>query len=142
MNLEPNQREPSIDHLILQSALDFAIFTLDESGVITAWYPGAEALFGYSAGEIVGKAGDILFTPEDRTADAPRLEIETALASGCATDERWHLRKDGRRGFLSGSMRPVRNRNEKLLGLDYWLHWNQAPSPGSSGSRQGVAKRE
>ncbi len=117
MNAEPNQREPSIDHLILRSALDFAIFTLDESGIITAWYPGAEALFGYSEDEIVGKAGDILFTPEDRAANAPRLEIETALASGCATDERWHVRKDGSRGFLSGSMRPVRDRNGKLLGL-------------------------
>jgi CheY-like chemotaxis protein len=29
-----------------------------------------------------------------------------------------------------------------LLLRDYWLHWNQAPSPGSSGSRQGFAKRE
>ena len=45
--------------------------------------------------EILGRSGDILFTPEDRAAGAPEEEARTALREGRAADERWHLRKDG-----------------------------------------------
>lgn len=93
--------------LIVESAMDFAIITMDEGRFVKSWSPGAESLFGYSTAEIVDQSGDVLFTPEDRAACAPEKELQTALSEGRALDERWHLRKDGSRFFASGVMRPL-----------------------------------
>jgi PAS domain S-box-containing protein len=90
--------------LMIESVRDFAIITTDITGKVTGWNPGAELTFGYTSGEILGRSSDILFTPEDREAGIPQKEIATALATGRAEDERWHLRKDGSRFFASGVM--------------------------------------
>jgi PAS domain S-box-containing protein len=117
MRSEHVQIDGAMEHLILQSVRDFAIFTVNRDRIVTAWYPGAEQLFGYDADEIIGKSADILFTEEDREADAPRKEVEQALTTGCGSDERWHVRKDGTRTFLSGSVRAMRNGKGELVGL-------------------------
>ena len=46
---------------------DDAIMSLDADMRITSWNGGAEAIFGYSAEEILGKSRDVLIP-----ADAPR----------------------------------------------------------------------
>lgn len=94
--------------LILDSATDYAILTLDRSGIVTSWSPGAERLLGYKDHEIIGKDGRIVFTPEDCEAGAPEMEISRALNEGRAENERWHLRKDGSRFWGSGLMLPLK----------------------------------
>ncbi|MBV9997696.1 MAG: PAS domain S-box protein, partial [Verrucomicrobia bacterium] len=93
--------------LMMESARDFAIFTLDAQNRITSWNPGAEAICGYTAQEALGQDGRLIFTPEDRAAGQPEQEIETARGEGRAEDERWHLRKDGRRFWASGVLTPM-----------------------------------
>jgi two-component system CheB/CheR fusion protein len=88
--------------LMIDAAIDYAIFTLDDDGVIDSWNSGAERMFGYSSAEILGRNVDVLFTPEDRAADVPSLELETARRSMRASDERYHLRKDGSYFYCSG----------------------------------------
>jgi len=94
----------------MQSALDFAIITTNAEGIIEGWSLGAERIFGYTEQELIGRHADILFTPEDREAGIPKKEIETAQRDGRAIDERWHLRKDGSRFFMSGVMAPMMNK--------------------------------
>lgn len=94
--------------LILRSATDYAIFTVDALGRIASWNPGACHLLGYEEHEIIGADGAILFTPEDRENDAPARELETARTQGRAENERWHLRKDGSRFWASGLTMPLR----------------------------------
>jgi two-component system CheB/CheR fusion protein len=88
--------------LILESATDYAIFTIDTDRTVTSWSPGATAVLGWTEAEVVGQSADMLFTPEDRAAGAPQAEAGTARRGGRAADERWHLRKDGSRFFASG----------------------------------------
>ncbi len=88
--------------LLIDSATDYAIFTMTDAGVIDSWNTGAERMFGYSSDEIVGQPGEILFTPDDRTARVPETELQTARARGRAIDERWHMRKDRSRFYVSG----------------------------------------
>jgi PAS domain S-box-containing protein len=98
-------------HLIFESATDFAVFAEDVSGHVISWNVGAERLIGFSENEILGRVGDIIFTPEDRAAGAPEQERSQALLTGRSEDERWHLRKDGTRFWGSGLMMRLRNGN-------------------------------
>ena len=88
--------------LLVESAKDFAIFHLDPAGHVVTWNSGAERILGWSESEIVGQPGAIVFTLEDRAAFLPDEEMRQAARTGRATDERWHLRKDGSRFWASG----------------------------------------
>ena len=104
--------------LMVESVKDFAIFTVDPQGRIVSWNSGAEHLFGYAEPEILGqRARACIFTPEDRAAGVPEQEIATAAARGRATDERWHLRKDGSRFFASGVLTPIFDEENRLRGF-------------------------
>ncbi|HEX7128821.1 MAG TPA: HWE histidine kinase domain-containing protein [Rhodanobacteraceae bacterium] len=92
---------------ILDSIKDYAIITLDRDGRVASWNRGAERLLGYTEDEILGQPGNIFFTPEDRKSGAPECEMQLAREEGRATNERWHVRKDGSRFWGSGLMLPV-----------------------------------
>jgi len=102
--------------LMIESVRDYAIFSIDLRGRVSSWNAGAERLFGFPEPEIRGRDTDVLFTPEDRVAGIPRLEMFQAEASGRAEDERWHHRKDGSRFFASGMVTAVRDEAGTLLG--------------------------
>jgi PAS domain S-box-containing protein len=93
---------------LVESATDFAIFTIDADGLITSWNIGSERVIGYSESEILSTTADVIFTQEDRAAGAPELERAKALREGRADDERWHLRKDGSVFWGSGLLMPLR----------------------------------
>jgi PAS domain S-box-containing protein len=93
--------------LILESVQDYAIVTTDTMGRIDTWNTGAARAFGYSAAEITGQPVDVLFTPEDRRAGVPELEMRQAAEEGCANDQRWVMRKDGSRFFVDGTLSPL-----------------------------------
>src|ERR687895_2715966 len=103
--------------LIVESALDYAIFTTDLHGTITTWPPGAAAVFGWSAEEVVGHSGDLLFTPEDVANREHVKEIALAKETGVAPDIRWHIRKDGSHVFIEGWTRALRNSAGEITGL-------------------------
>lgn len=93
--------------LLLQSVVDYAIFTTDRDGIVTSWPAGAEAVYGWSEEEIVGQSADLTFLPEDVASGAPRIERDTALREGLAPNVRWHRHRDGGRIFIDGSTQPL-----------------------------------
>ena len=93
--------------LLLDSATDYAIFSTDAEGRIESWNSGAERIIGYTAAEAVGQHARMIFTPEDRAQGADVQEMQTAREQGRATDERWHVRKDGSRFYASGVLSPL-----------------------------------
>lgn len=104
---EPLHESEERLRITMESATDYAIITLDTKGNITSWSKGAEIAFEYSEAEAKGKYTDIIFTPEDRETGAPEKEIAQAIRNGRAEDERWHIRKDGSRIYMSGVMAPI-----------------------------------
>lgn len=88
--------------MILENALEYAIFTMDFDGVITTWSRGAEEILGYTRAEAVGMAFGLLFTAPDRQAGSDADELEKAKRDGKAEDTRWHRRKDGARFWANG----------------------------------------
>jgi len=103
--------------LVVDSAKEYAIFTLDLNGMITSWNAGAERLVGYQEAEIIGCHGSIIFTPEDIEQGKADLEMNTALTAGQAINERWHVRKDGSRFWGSGLMMSLQSETGGLQGL-------------------------
>ena len=102
---------------LVEAAKDYAIFMTDADGRVSTWNDGAQRLFGYGEGEILGEDGSVLFTPEDRESGAPERELQKARTEGRAEDERWHMRKDGSRFWASGFVRPVLDEEENLIGF-------------------------
>ena len=102
--------------LMMESVEDYAIIMLDVEGNIDMWNSGAERTFGYSAKEIIGQDVAIIFTPEDRLREIPVKERETAREKGRAADERWHMRKDGTRFYVSGVLSPLHDPGGDVIG--------------------------
>ena len=103
--------------LIIESAKEYAIFTLNLEGYITSWNSGAKRLLGYEEAEIVGQNGRIIFTPEDIAIGSPEEERHTALTQGQKENERWHVRKDGSRFWGSGLVMPLRDEDNSIQGF-------------------------
>jgi PAS domain S-box-containing protein len=95
--------------LMVESAKEYAIFTLDLNGTITSWNSGAERLLGYSEPEAIGCNGRMIFTPEDNKQKRAEREMHLALTQGRAENERWHVRKDGSRFWGSGLVMPLQS---------------------------------
>jgi PAS domain S-box-containing protein len=102
---------------ILESATEYAILTLDLERRVTVWNTGAEAIVGYTEKEMLGKSGDLLFTPEDRKKGVPEREAETALARGRAVNERFHMRRDKSRFWGSGLTTTLRDAEGRATGF-------------------------
>jgi two-component system CheB/CheR fusion protein len=93
--------------MVAESTWDYAIVTLDGEGRTTSWNMGAERMFGYTEGEMLGRTLERLFTLEDREAGAREEEMRQARVEGRSETERWHLRKDGSRFYVSGITSPL-----------------------------------
>ena len=84
---------------------------------MASWNPGAEHLLGYGQEEIFGREAAIFFTPEDRERGVPAQELKTAAEKGRASDDRWHVRKDGTYFFASGITTALRDAQGALQGF-------------------------
>jgi PAS domain S-box-containing protein len=91
----------------IDSARDYAIILVDPDSHVSSWNVGAERILGYSEAEAIGQPIEIFFTPEDRAKGVADREIERARANGRASDDRWHVRKDGSRFWCSGVLMRV-----------------------------------
>lgn len=97
----PEQRRYLYD-LFVESVQDFAIFLLDHTGCVITWNDGGHRVLGYTPDEIKGKHLSIFYPEEDRAKGVVEKELCTAKEKGTASDDRWLVRKDGRRVWVSG----------------------------------------
>ncbi|KGS13547.1 PAS domain-containing protein [Pseudomonas tremae] len=102
---------------VFVSAMDFAMILTDTDGVITDWNPGAEQVLGWTAEEMSGQSAERFFTPQDRASGQIDYEMHLALRQGRASDERWHVRKDGQLFWASGEMMPLRGAKGAHIGF-------------------------
>ncbi|MBO9171912.1 PAS domain S-box protein [Rhizobium sp. L245/93] len=91
---------------ILTSAVDYAIFTFDESGRILSWNAGAGRIFGYDGAEVLGRDARLLL-PCEGIEGALEGEMAAVRRLGRAENERLHLRKDGSQFWGSGLTMPL-----------------------------------
>ena len=103
--------------LLIDSVQDYAIFMLDPDGTVRGWNPGAQAIKGYHAGEIVGRHFSVFYTPEDQQAGKPAAELQAAAQRGRIEDEGWRVRKDGTLFWANVVITAMRSPAGELLGF-------------------------
>lgn len=103
--------------LVLKQAKEHAMVLLDDEGCIVGWVCGAEQVFGYSGDDLCGQRLDVLFVDEDRRRGIPAHELHVAAQDGRAEDDRWHLRKDQTRIWVTGALSALRDSNQRLVGF-------------------------
>lgn len=108
---------PELYRLLVESATEYAIFMIGPDGRIASWNSGAERIFGYTEDEAVGLEAAELFEAEDRASGVPQAELETVAREGRASDDRWHVRKDGSHFFANGVTEAVRSDDGKIQGF-------------------------
>ena len=101
---------------VIDSMQDYSIFTLDNDLLINSWSSGSEKIFQYKTDEVIGKNFDLIFTEEDKKNKIPAREVGTALSKGRATDNRWHVCKDGCTFYAYGLVFPLTGLNGEMLG--------------------------
>jgi PAS domain S-box-containing protein len=103
--------------LLVESVVDYAIFMLDASGIVTSWNLGAQRLKGYRADEIIGRHFSTFYPAEDAGAGRPERELELAAAQGRLEDECWRVRNDGSMFWANVILTAVRDDAGRLCGF-------------------------
>jgi PAS domain S-box-containing protein len=99
---------------LVESSED-AIIGKDLNGTITSWNRGAEALYGYTAEEIVGKTVSVLIPPEHQD-DFPIIMERLRRGERVQHYETVRLCKDGRRVNVALTVSPIRTTDGKIQG--------------------------
>lgn len=98
---------------IVESSQD-AIIGKSLDGTILSWNSGAEAIYGWSAQEAVGRSISII-VPEDR-GDEPRMIIERIQrGERIEAFETLRVRRDGRLVHISLTVSPVHGANGEIV---------------------------
>jgi PAS domain S-box-containing protein len=94
---------------------DDAIMSRTLDGVVTAWNPGAERLFGYSSAEILGKTIELLLPPERSREE---FDLLARIGRGERVDhfESIRVRKDGTKIDVSVTISPIKDSNGVIVG--------------------------
>lgn len=104
--MKTNEKCDSVDNerrfrVLVEGVVDYAIYMLSPSGIVTNWNAGAARIKGYQADEIVGQHFSVFYPSEDRKADFPAVNLEIARSTGRFETEGWRVRKDGSRFLAS-----------------------------------------
>jgi PAS domain S-box-containing protein len=99
---------------IVDSA-DDAIISKDLNGLVQSWNRAAEALFGYSADEMIGRHISVLAPPE-RVDEIPRILERIARGERVHHHETQRRTKDGRTLTVALTVSPIRDRFGVVVG--------------------------
>jgi PAS domain S-box-containing protein len=88
---------------------EYVLVLLDPDGTIIGWRGAAEQILGFTESEALGQPISLIFNDTDRALELPWLERSIAAADGRSEDDRWHVRKDGTRVWLTGTLQTIKD---------------------------------
>lgn len=103
--------------LLVEGAINHAIYTLDVEGYVTTWNAGACRIKGYRHGEIVGQHFSRFYTDEDRAQGKPERALRIAVDEGRYEEIGWRVRKGGRRFQADVVITPMYGESGELKGF-------------------------
>ena len=102
---------------LVESVTDYAIFMLDQNGLITTWNAGAERIKGYTNDEIIGQHFSIFYTEDDRRNGVPEQVLATARRTGHIAMDGWRIRKSGDLFWASVIINEVHDEEGRAAGF-------------------------
>jgi two-component system sensor kinase FixL len=102
--------------LLIESAIDYAIFLTDPAGRILIWNKGAERIFGWTEEDVVGRSSAVVYPPGEAEAGKPDADLAAALANGRLSEECWQVRKDGSEFLADVTLTPIHDAAGTLRG--------------------------
>ena len=96
---------------------EYALFSLDASGQIVAWYLGAERIYGYKSADIIGQHVSRLYSGDDEPPVDPREELARTAIEGHVGCEGWQRKQDGSRFWANVLTTALRDESEELQGF-------------------------
>ncbi len=102
--------------LLVEGVVDYALYMLDPTGVVTSWNIGGQRIKGYSPEEIVGRNFSRFYTETDRANGKPARALRIAREQGRYEEEGWRVRKDGTFFWASVVIDPIRE-GDRLVGF-------------------------
>ena len=115
----PQTTGPAIeDHRALLAAIvdatEQAVVSVDLDGVVTSWNMGAQALYHWSADEILGRSYDVVL-PEGASSTAV---IDRIVAGGAVRAiDAPRIRRDGSTVMVGETTAPVRDADGSVIGM-------------------------
>jgi|GEM_PF-2413089 len=103
-------------HLLVDNVKDYAIFMLDQNGLVTNWNQGAEQMKGYTAKDILGQSQEKFYTPEDNRKGLPAQNLAIAAEQGNVECEGWRVKKDGSLFWANTVITALRDEDGELYG--------------------------
>ena len=100
---------------VIQSTGD-AVITKSLNGVVNSWNPGAEAIFGYSANEMIGKS-IVTLLPPDRQKEEDMILDRVRRGDKLIQFETVRLHKNGDEIDVSVTISPIHNHTGKIIGV-------------------------
>jgi PAS domain S-box-containing protein len=97
------------------ASADDAIISKDLSGTITSWNPAAEALFGYTEKEAVGR-NILMIIPQDRVSEEDFVLSRIRSGNAVSHFETVRQRKDGSLVEVLLTVSPVRDATGRVIG--------------------------
>jgi PAS domain S-box-containing protein len=117
-----------------------AIMSTTRAGIVSSWNPPAVLLYGYLAGDIVGRAADVLWPPEKRTQETEILQ--RVLAGGPAERfEADRVCKDGTVASVSLTVTPIVDETGVVTGVTT-VSWKVAERQGVPDHAEGGVESE
>src|SRR6202795_1519573 len=102
--------------LLVEGVVDYALYMLDPTGIVTSWNVGGQRIKGYSPEEIVGRHFSCFYTEADRANGKPLRALQIAKEQGKYEEDGWRVRKDGTFFWASVVIDPIREGDE-LVGF-------------------------
>jgi len=112
----PNVPEASLRLEEIVRWSDDAIASQDLDGTITSWNRGAEAIFGFTEEEVIGRSIGLL-VPEDRREEDEDVLRRVAAGEVVHHFETVRLAKGGKPVDVSITVSPIKDRQGKIVGL-------------------------
>jgi len=116
LNKSLQERLCEVDAMVA-AITDYAVAQLDPTGNVVRWCPGAQALFGYPAPEVLDRPVSMFYTEEDFAAGLAERELAVALESGRFEFEGWRVRKNGQRFRAGVTLVPMKDEMGVLTGF-------------------------
>ncbi len=109
---ESGQTQAALVSIVCSSAN--AVFSISRYGTVTSWSPGAEALYGIAAAEMIGRAPAFLFREDTLLRNGGRCDPVLSGGDAVHRYEARHFTRTGAAVEVAVALSPIRDREGAL----------------------------